>query len=138
VVWCGVMEGGTVVGTHLVSSNQRRTTNAVRRLVVLIRGRSSSYAGVHCRTWAAVFVFVHGRVVSVCGQPFSYVGVSLSGEGDCLRTWAVVFVRRLSSLGLMMVVVCRGCVGRPFACADVGMGAVGDGSGRWTEVLGGG
>jgi hypothetical protein len=22
VVWCGVMEGGTVVGTHLVSSNQ--------------------------------------------------------------------------------------------------------------------
>jgi hypothetical protein len=112
VVWCGVMEGGTVVGTHLVSSNQRRTTNAVRRSVVLIRGRSSSYAGVRCRTWAAVFVFVRGRVVSVRGRPFSYAGVSLSGEGGCLRTWAVVFVRRRSSLGLMMVVVCRGRVGR--------------------------
>jgi hypothetical protein len=108
-----------VVGTHLVSSNQRRTMNAVRRSVVLICGRSSSYAGVRCRTWAAVFVFVRGRVVSVRGRPFSYVGVwfsyagvSLSGEGGCLRTWAVVFVRRRSSLGRMMVVVCRGRVGR--------------------------
>jgi hypothetical protein len=87
-----------VVGTHLVSSNQRRTTNAVRCSVVLIRGRSSSYAGVRCRTWAAVFVFVRGRVVSVRGRPFSYVGVwfsyagvSLSGERGCLCTWAVVF-----------------------------------------------
>jgi hypothetical protein len=97
VVWCGVMEGGTVVGTHLVSSNQRRTTNAVRRLVVLICGRSSSYAGVRCRTWAAVFVFVRGRVVSIRGQPFSYTGVLFSyagvswGQGSCLRTWVVVF-----------------------------------------------
>jgi hypothetical protein len=112
VVWCGVMEGGTVVGTHLVFSNQRQTTNAIRHSVVLIRGRSSSYAGVRCRTWAAVFVFVRGRVISVRGRPFSYAGVSLSGEGGCLHTWAVVFVRRRSSLGRMMVVVCRGRVGR--------------------------
>jgi hypothetical protein len=44
----GGREGGKVVGTHLVSSNQPRMTNAIRCLEVLICGRSSSYAGVHC------------------------------------------------------------------------------------------
>ncbi|KIK07045.1 hypothetical protein K443DRAFT_2544 [Laccaria amethystina LaAM-08-1] len=43
--------------------------NAVRRSVVLIRGRSSSYAGV------LVWLF------SYVGVWFSYAGVSLSGEG---------------------------------------------------------
>jgi hypothetical protein len=64
--------------------------NGVLRSVVLIRGRSSSYAGVRCRTWAGVFAFIHGHVVSICGRPFLYAGVSLSGEGSCLRTWAVI------------------------------------------------
>jgi hypothetical protein len=114
VVW---WRGGTVVGTHLVSSNQRQMTNAIRHLVVLICGWLSSYARVCCCMWAAVFI--HGRVISVCGRPFSYAGisfssagVSFSGEGSCLRMWAVVFVRGQSSLGHMVVVVCCGHVDR--------------------------
>jgi hypothetical protein len=91
VVWCGVMEGGTVVGTHLVSSNQQQTANTVHRSVVLICGRSSSYVGVHCHTWVAIFVFVRRWPFSYTGGSFLYVGISLSGEGSCLRTWAVVF-----------------------------------------------
>jgi hypothetical protein len=114
-----------------------------------------------------VFVVVRGRVVSVRGRPFSYAacrfvrgpvvsyaGVSFSGVGGCLRTWAVLFVCGRSSSyvgGGMMVVVCRGRVGKRSLSGDVALPrwrrrsrtltcvwAVGDGSGRWTKVLGGG
>jgi hypothetical protein len=62
------------------------------------------YAGVCCHMWAAIFIFVHGHVVSVRGRPFSYAGMSFSymglsflGVGGCLLTWAVVFVHGWSS-----------------------------------------